>query len=161
MGAFVDFLVNNYIIFLVIALVLIFALIGYLVENKKRKENGELPPEPKKEKPAQVGSLEELKQGLENKSLNQAVDKMTTEDSAKEATPSIEVKPVVAPEPVKPAESVPTLDTNFSSNNLNTDGLGSIPKAPVATATEFDKPAAVPSLEPQPVAEPKTEESPK
>lgn len=44
MQSFVDFLVNNYLWFLVISLILIFALIGYLVDtsmNKKtpKKEN--------------------------------------------------------------------------------------------------------------------------
>lgn len=37
---FVDFLANNYLWFLVITIVLIFALIGYLVDTKEQKKNG-------------------------------------------------------------------------------------------------------------------------
>ncbi len=42
MEALIDFLVNNYIWFLVITLILIFALIGYLVDTNERKEDGTL-----------------------------------------------------------------------------------------------------------------------
>lgn len=38
MQAFIDFLVNNYTWFLTISLVLIFALIGYLVDTNERKD---------------------------------------------------------------------------------------------------------------------------
>lgn len=37
MQTFIDFLVNNYSWFLIISLVLIFALIGYLVDTNERK----------------------------------------------------------------------------------------------------------------------------
>ena len=39
MEAFTNFLVNNYIWFLLVALILIFALIGYLVDSKPNKKN--------------------------------------------------------------------------------------------------------------------------
>jgi hypothetical protein len=39
MQAFIDFLVNNYLWFLVISLILLFALIGYLVDTNEKKEN--------------------------------------------------------------------------------------------------------------------------
>lgn len=42
MEAFINFLVNNYLWFLIITLILIFALIGYLVDTNERKENGTL-----------------------------------------------------------------------------------------------------------------------
>ncbi len=38
MQAFIDFLVNNYIWFLIITLTLIFALIGYLVDTNEKKQ---------------------------------------------------------------------------------------------------------------------------
>lgn len=38
MQAFIDFLVNNYLWFLVISLILVFALIGYLVDTNEKKE---------------------------------------------------------------------------------------------------------------------------
>ncbi len=37
MQSFIDFLVNNYLWFLVISLILIFALIGYLVDTNEKK----------------------------------------------------------------------------------------------------------------------------
>ena len=37
MQTFIDFLVNNYLWFLVISLILIFALIGYLVDTNEKK----------------------------------------------------------------------------------------------------------------------------
>lgn len=39
MQAFIDFLVNNYFWFLVISLILVFALIGYLVDTNEKKES--------------------------------------------------------------------------------------------------------------------------
>lgn len=39
MQSFVDFLVNNYLWFLVISLVLVFALIGYLVDTNESKND--------------------------------------------------------------------------------------------------------------------------
>ena len=42
MQAFIDFLVNNYLWFLIITLTLIFALIGYLVDTNEKKQTGEL-----------------------------------------------------------------------------------------------------------------------
>ena len=38
MQTFIDFLVNNYLWFLVITIILIFALIGYLVDTYEKKE---------------------------------------------------------------------------------------------------------------------------
>jgi hypothetical protein len=39
MQAFIDFLVNNYLWFLGISLILLFALIGYLVDTNEKKES--------------------------------------------------------------------------------------------------------------------------
>ena len=36
MQTFIDFLVNNYLWFLIIALILVFALIGYLVDTSEK-----------------------------------------------------------------------------------------------------------------------------
>lgn len=44
MQTFIDFLVNNYIWFLIITLTLIFALIGYLVDTNEKKQDGTLIP---------------------------------------------------------------------------------------------------------------------
>lgn len=53
MQAFIDFLVNNYLWFLVISLILVFALIGYLVDTNEKKEIFE-----KKEQEQSPASLE-------------------------------------------------------------------------------------------------------
>lgn len=53
MQAFIDFLVNNYLWFLVISLILVFALIGYLVDTNEKKEIFE-----KKEQQDSTTSLE-------------------------------------------------------------------------------------------------------
>lgn len=39
MQTFINFLVNNYLWFLVVTLVLVFALIGYLVDTNEKKED--------------------------------------------------------------------------------------------------------------------------
>lgn len=38
MQTFIDFLVNNYLWFLIISLILVFALIGYLVDTNEKKD---------------------------------------------------------------------------------------------------------------------------
>ena len=38
MEAMLDFIKNNYIMFIVVSIVLIFALIGYMVDNKYNKD---------------------------------------------------------------------------------------------------------------------------
>ena len=42
MQTFIDFLVNNYLWFLIITLTLIFALIGYLVDTNEKRQDGTL-----------------------------------------------------------------------------------------------------------------------
>ena len=41
MQTFIDFLVNNYLWFLIFSLILIFALIGYLVDTNEKKNDKE------------------------------------------------------------------------------------------------------------------------
>ncbi len=41
MQAFIDFLVNNYLWFIIISFILIFALIGYLVDTNEKKNKDE------------------------------------------------------------------------------------------------------------------------
>ena len=75
------FLVNNYLWFLIISLILIFALIGYLADTKKKEQMGEDEEiedvKPKKEKKIKKTDeeifLEENEAALENISLNEAV----------------------------------------------------------------------------------------
>lgn len=54
MQAFIDFLVNNYLWFLVISLILVFALIGYLVDTNEKKEKEDIPEEKNEEQTNEV-----------------------------------------------------------------------------------------------------------
>jgi hypothetical protein len=96
MTKFVEFLVNNYIWFLVGAIVLIFALIGYLVDtkNKKRIANGEIIIKPKiKEK--KIKTKEDLtKESLSEMEDVTLGDAMKPKNKKKEEMPKEEVKPV-------------------------------------------------------------------
>ena len=86
MNGFISFLVDNYLIFLLIVLVLIFALIGYLVDSNKEKnnlptpENDELDLEPAVnvevkpvEKSNEPEEVEELFKTLKDIPLGEAV----------------------------------------------------------------------------------------
>ncbi|HOP65878.1 MAG TPA: hypothetical protein PLX66_02535 [Bacilli bacterium] len=91
MEKFSEFLVNNYVWFLVGAVILIFALIGYLVDtnNKKKIASGELIPKPKKERKAK-SKEEETKESIsemENVPLGEAMkpkSKKAEEKTSKE-----------------------------------------------------------------------------
>jgi MFS superfamily sulfate permease-like transporter len=67
MDAFTNFLANNYVWFLIISLILIFALIGYLVDTKEIK-NGKRPRKKKEE--IKVVDFSTIDQ---SKSLNQSI----------------------------------------------------------------------------------------
>ncbi len=64
MQAFVDFLVDNYFWFLIISLVLVFALIGYLVDTSEKFEK------PKKQKVKERAPMEE-NLSVQNQSQNE------------------------------------------------------------------------------------------
>lgn len=67
MQTFIDFLVNNYLWFIIIALILVFALIGYLVDtSEKAKAQEELESEDLKE----VSVEEPIKEAEPIESLN-------------------------------------------------------------------------------------------
>jgi len=90
---FVEFLVNNYIWFLVGAIILIFALIGYLVDTKNKKliANGEIIVKPKKEK--KIKTKEDLtKESLSEMEDVTLGDAMKPKGKKKEETPKEEVK---------------------------------------------------------------------
>lgn len=84
MEFFKTFLVNNYLWFLIISLILIFALIGYLADTKKKEQidKEEKDEKPKKEKKVKKTNeeifLEENEAALENISLNEAVTEKKT-----------------------------------------------------------------------------------
>ena len=67
MDAFTNFLANNYIWFLIISLILIFALIGYLVDLKEAKTGKRIRPKKEETKVIDFTSVEQ------GKSLNQSL----------------------------------------------------------------------------------------
>lgn len=98
MENFTEFLVNNYVWFLVGTGVLVFALIGYLVDTKQKKKiaNGEIPPKPKKEKKVkpkkdEVDEKKEELKNMENVSLKDAMNpsKDKKDNKTKEELPDL------------------------------------------------------------------------
>ena len=121
MGAIIDFLVNNYLIFLLVALVLIFALVGYMVEAR-RKELGIDSSRPKRNSNENFDT-ESLKENLGNVHLNEALHVKEENKEAPEQSESVEVPQVeqpqveATPQPVQPNNTVPEELTD-SSNTL-------------------------------------------
>lgn len=81
MQEFIDFLVGNYEWFLVISLILIFALIGYLVDTNERRNNPNYmeekkKPEKKETDEERISRISEQAASMSaNKSLNEVVSK--------------------------------------------------------------------------------------
>ena len=73
MQAFIDFLVNNYLWFIIISIVLIFALIGYLVDTNDRIDGGvKVAPTSKPELPKMAENIETL--NMSQDEVNNNVD---------------------------------------------------------------------------------------
>lgn len=106
MEKFVEFLVGNYVWFLVGVIVLVFALIGYLVDtkNKKRIANGEIivPKKEKKEKTKEeltkesVSEMDHVSLGDALKPKNKKREELKTEIKDGEVIPYDE--PIIKPE---------------------------------------------------------------
>lgn len=71
MDAFTNFLANNYVWFLIISLILLFALIGYLVDVKETKNGKRVK---KKKEDLKIVDFSKVEQG---KSLNQSLKEDT------------------------------------------------------------------------------------
>jgi len=71
MDFIVDFLVNNYMWFLVITIILIFALIGYVVDSREEKEVSIFDSPQELEK-----NLARLAESAQNKTIGDAMSKM-------------------------------------------------------------------------------------
>lgn len=67
MDAFTNFLANNYVWFLIISLILIFALIGYLVDSKEIKSGKKLKKQREELKVVDFSTVDQ------SKSLNQSI----------------------------------------------------------------------------------------
>ena len=98
MYVILDFFVKNYIWFLVICLILIFALIGYFVDTKK-DERFENKVELDKE-------IESKMAGATNMTLNQMVNKEATPQAATQPTVTVLPTPATPGTDVAPAAPV-------------------------------------------------------
>lgn len=67
MDAFTNFLANNYVWFLIISLILIFALIGYLVDSKEIKSGKKIKKQKEELKVVDFSTIDQ------SKSLNQSI----------------------------------------------------------------------------------------
>ena len=67
MDAFTNFLANNYVWFLIISLILIFALIGYLVDSKEIKSGKKIKKQQEELKVVDFSTIDQ------SKSLNQSI----------------------------------------------------------------------------------------
>jgi len=93
MDAFTDFLARNYLWFLVISIVLLFALIGYFVDQREQKKGISKINKPKEPEV----NIEDLQALAQNKSLNNAVsDAMNST-----AQPGMQNMPMPNPMPVQ------------------------------------------------------------
>lgn len=74
MDAFTNFLANNYVWFLIISLILIFALIGYLVDSKEIKSGKKLKKQKEELKVVDFSTIDQ------SKSLNQSIKEENKSD---------------------------------------------------------------------------------
>ena len=85
MEGFTNFLVNNYIWFLIVALILIFALIGYLVDTKEDKLVASKKDEPKEDEVVLISNEPVVQEPVQNEVLieeDNPVEKITIEEVA-------------------------------------------------------------------------------
>jgi len=102
MEKFSEFLVNNYIWFLVATLILLFALIGYIVDSKKKDKEDKEIKEVKKKKTKEEETKESIKD-MGSKTLNDAVNNSNSEVKEDVPKESIEVydQPLIVEEEKK------------------------------------------------------------
>ena len=108
--AFTDFLANNYLWFLVVTLILIFALIGYFVDQNEQKKGVSKINKVDLEKD-KIAELERLAQ---NKALGEAVSNVGVISSTTKATNSDNIITEL---------TMPVLDKNTTGNQVGFDVL--------------------------------------
>ncbi len=108
MEAFTDFLVSNYLWFLVTSIVLIFALIGYLVDQNEQKKG--LSTINKVRQPDL--NIEDLAAMAQNKSLNNAVS-----DAMKSPTVVMEQKNIPYQMPLPTTNTIQDVTQNVDANS--------------------------------------------
>lgn len=138
MDKLVNFLVDNYIIFLVIALILVFALIGYLVDSKKKsgKQDVTVPDEADE----MSGALKQKNDNQNEEMLKETIKPMANvslAEAVKTETPS--------EKSVANSSKLEELDSDIASvsTNPNNDGLGSPLTMSAKKEEDYDVPLVV------------------
>lgn len=119
MDAFTNFLANNYVWFLIISLILIFALIGYLVDSKEIKSGKKIKKQKEELKVVDFSTIDQ------SKSLNQSIKEENKTDLNLDnyVNKTNEVNKITE-------ENLNTLNDSNEKNGLNTinlDEAGEIP----------------------------------
>lgn len=119
MDAFTNFLANNYVWFLIISLILIFALIGYLVDSKEIKSGKKIKKQKEELKVVDFSTIDQ------SKSLNQSIKEENKTDLNLDnyVNKTNEVNKITE-------ENLNTLNDSNENNELNSinlDEAGEIP----------------------------------
>lgn len=119
MDAFTNFLANNYVWFLIISLILIFALIGYLVDSKEIKSGKKIKKQKEELKVVDFSTIDQ------SKSLNQSIKEENKTDLNLDnyVNKTNEVNKITE-------ENLNTLNDSNEKNGLNSinlDEAGEIP----------------------------------
>lgn len=119
MDAFTNFLANNYVWFLIISLILIFALIGYLVDSKEIKSGKKIKKQKEELKVVDFSTIDQ------SKSLNQSIKEENKTDLNLDnyVNKTNEVNKTTE-------ENLNTLNDSNENNELNSinlDEVGEIP----------------------------------
>ena len=88
MQTFIDFLVNNYFWFLIISLILVFALIGYLVDTSEKTTGRKIEEEPLREKEIENTQIQETNNIVEPAMNNNNIEM----ESINSPIPTTEIK---------------------------------------------------------------------
>ena len=131
MDAFTNFLANNYVWFLIISLILIFALIGYLVDSKEIKSGKKIKKQKEELKVVDFSTIDQ------SKSLNQSIKEENKTDLNLDnyVNKTNEVNKITE-------ENLNTLNDSNENNELNSinlDEVGEIPdlEGPQKQENEF------------------------
>ncbi len=105
MQGFTDFLVNHYLWFLIISIILVFALIGYFVDQNEQKKGVSTINKPKEKEV----DLQQLASIAQNKSINSAIS-----EAAQKSVPNIPNMPMNGQ-----ANTITDMTTNSTINQNN------------------------------------------
>lgn len=115
MEAFTTFLANNYLWFLVIAIILIFALIGYFVDASEQKKGVSSIVKPK---PVEK-DIHDLAKSAANKSLNSAINDMGRNYQSQSVNTSYSNNKITNMEMPQMNNTITEMNSNQNMQNLN------------------------------------------